>query len=83
MHLNNSKIRHENTENGFAKDLINHFQTDYEVFFNVNRVLRSGFHGMAKIMLLLPNLLQATEGNQDPKFLKGADFKSGFTFFLK
>ena len=38
---------------------------------------------MAKIRLPLPNYPQATEGNRDSYSLKGADFKSGFIFFLK
>ena len=38
---------------------------------------------MVKIMLWLPNYLQVTEGNLGSYSLKGADFKSGFLFFLK
>ena len=63
--------------------MYNHFQSYSEAFFDVNDLFRSGYDNIAKIMMRLPNLPSVTEGNQVSYSLKGADFKSGFIFYLK
>ena len=82
-HIDNMLICHKNNQNWCAQQTWNHFHTYDEAFFDENRALCSVFDSMPMIVLRLPNYPQATEGNRDWYSLKHADFKSGFTFFLK